>query len=289
MALSFRDLRNSKLLMLKTELAQAAHVFAKQTDEAVLIHAAGQLEKACYAVLGPQISREVYVHRCEMVRDTLLGEYGEFLETTLAEQFLAGLLTATEVVTDGVLSGPTGERQRCRAMFYRTLGKDPGFGSPETDGRRRDYASRIERSCYNAAIKSCIVSEDALLRSWKSEAFVGVYSARCGTLNCNLDRDSSVVRQHGAFALARLLSGEWSPDAMGEYASTKLCPQAGQREREEITLRNQQRVVEKSSRLYRCPNCRARDCVYREVQTRGLDESATIFCTCRQCGAQFNG
>jgi len=141
-------------------------------------------------------------------------------------------------------------RQRYRAIFFRLFQADGRFVDPG------NYATRLERSCYNRVIESCTT----VVRSWDSEAFVGMYSSRCGTLVCNLDPDSSVCRAHGTHALDQLAAGHWSPDEAGRYTSGQLCPAAASRERDEITLRSQQRIEEKTSQLYQCPHCRARHC-----------------------------
>mmetsp|Transcript_8823 Transcript_8823/g.22766 ORF Transcript_8823/g.22766 Transcript_8823/m.22766 type:complete len:167 (+) Transcript_8823:125-625(+) len=38
---------------------------------------------------------------------------------------------------------------------------------------------------------------------------------------------------------------------------------------------------------YPCPKCRARDCVYTQLQTRSADEPMTTFCQCKQCGKRW--
>ena len=236
---------------------------------------AQQLEAACCALVCPGLggrepdvrTRELYVRRCEKVRKSLTQKHGEFLEFSLAVLLARGLMPAAALVQDETLDAyiDVEPRQRCRAMFYQTLGKDPRFGAEEP---RRDYTLRLERSCYNAVIENCSASSEAVIRNWESEAFVSAYSARCGTVNCNLDPGSSVVRRHGLYAIDQLATGAWSPDEVGKMTSAELCPNAAAREREEITIRSQQKVIEKTSQLFPCPKCRARNCTYREVQTR---------------------
>jgi DNA-directed RNA polymerase subunit M/transcription elongation factor TFIIS len=296
MSLNFHDLRGGFVSMIGNTLERAFGTDERK-EAAVVRDLAQQLETACWALVCLQLpgnrepdarTRDLYIRRCEKVRKSLTQKHGEFLEYTLAQLLARGMMRAAVLVLDETLDAYTDvePRQRCRAMFYQTLGKDPRFGAEEP---RRDFTLRLERSCYNAAIESCSASSEAVIRNWESDAFISVYSARCGTVNCNLDPDSSVVRRHGRYAIDRLATGVWSPDDIGKMTSAELCPDAAVREREEITIRSQQQVVEKTSQLYRCPKCRARNCTYREVQTRGLDEPATIFCTCKECGAQFNG
>jgi DNA-directed RNA polymerase subunit M/transcription elongation factor TFIIS len=227
--------------------------------------------------------RAAYIQRCEELRRALERPYGDFLETTLGEQLMFDKLTPSEVLIKCTEPYNITPRQRYQSIFYKVFANDNRFTNP------KNYAIRLERSCYNQSIKMCTQMDAPIIRSWDSEEFVAIYSSRCGTILCNLDPTSCVCRAHGIYALDQLASGSWSPDNMGKYQSAELCPAAAIRERAEITLRSQQIINEKTSQLYRCPSCRTRNCTYREVQTRALDEPATIFCTCKNCGTEFTG
>lgn len=213
--------------------------------------------------------------------------YGEFLEWTLAEKVLSGETGLEALMSPKTLEADEAPspRDQCRAMFYRSLKKDTRLSGEEVRGHARD----IEKSCYIEALKQCKASESPPVRSWDSPAFVNVYSSRCGTVNSNLDPESSVTRLHGAILLERLVIRDLEPSALGSMTSAQLCPEAGSRARREIMLRSQQKIQEKSSKLFRCPFCGARNCTYQEVQKRALDEGADFVCTCLECRQQFNG
>ena len=161
-------------------------------------------------------------------------------------------------------------------------------------GSLADVARRLERGCYNRALDLCKESADNHKRRWDSEMFVAVYSGRAATLLANLDCDGGVASHLGGggappHALAKILAGEWHPQALGAMTADQLCPQAGEAERSLIGRRSLQKVAEKVSSLFSCPQCRARRCTYRQVQIGAADEPSTFMCTCLACGANFEG
>ena len=218
--------------------------------------------------------------------------YGDFLEATLAAQVADGRIELASVATAAVYEAhaEVGPRQRARALFYDVLAQDSRFDSAE-DGMRREYATQIERGCYNAAISRCISSADSYCRQWDSRMFVSVYSARCGLVSANIDPAGTVVRsvEGGSWALDRLASGAWSPEALGAMSATELCPQAGKAERDAVLHRLNQKVEEKTSSLFACPRCHKRNHTYRQIQIGSGDEPSTFMCTCKECGENYEG
>jgi hypothetical protein len=183
-----------------------------------------------------------------------------------------------------------GPRQRARALFYSVLARDPRFDSA-ADKVRREYACQIERGCYNATIGRCVSSADSYRRQWDSRMFVSVYSARCGLVSANIDPAGTVVRsvEGGSWALDRLASGAWCPEALGAMSATELCPQAGKAERDSVMRRCNQTIEEKTSSLFACPRCHKRNHTYRQLQIGASDEISTFMCTCKECGENYEG
>ena len=50
-----------------------------------------------------------------------------------------------------------------------------------------------------------------------------------------------------------------------------------------------QKIEIKTSTMFKCPKCGARDAEYKSVQLRGPDEPATYVCRCNKCKSRFNG
>lgn len=197
-------------------------------------------------------------------------------------------------------AGPTRDdscRDDIRDLFVGCLDRcsaAPGAFEESGQGSLADVARRLERGCYNRALEQCKESADNHKRRWDSEMFVAVYSGRVATLLANLDCDGGVASHLGdggapPHALAKILAGEWHPLALGAMTADQLCPQAGEAERSLIGRRSLQKVAEKVSSLFSCPQCRARRCTYRQVQIGAADEPSTFMCTCLACGTNFEG
>ena len=255
---------------------------------------AERLEQTCLDVaqsVGPDY-RARYASAYNGLCKALPHVYGEFLEATLAVQVLDERVALTVAVDPVAYQAYTQiePRQRGRALFYSVLIQDPRFDSPE-DAKRRDYASRIERGCYNASIVRCVDSADSYRRQWDSPMFVAVYSARCGLVSANIDPTGMVVQgvEGGSWALDKLAAGEWNPEGLGAKSATELCPQAGKAVRDEVMIRVNQKIDEKTSSLFACPRCHKRNHTYRQVQIGAGDEPSTFMCTCKECGENYEG
>ena len=148
-----------------------------------------------------------------------------------------------------------------RRLFVRTLlHAAPEFA--ENRALTLETAREIEISCYNAAVRTSISSEEPPRRQWDSPLFVDVYSTRCGTIAVFLDPGSAPCRAYGATLARRLLAAApvdglppIRPDEVGNLSEKELCPRATEAERAEIKKRSEQKVVVKESNLFRCPHC----------------------------------
>lgn len=147
----------------------------------------------------------------------------------------------------------------------------------------------IEKSCYNAIIKNSKQSEDPPCRHWDSPIFVDIYSNRCGAIYNLLDPESVTNKYYKSGLLQDIFDGKIDPKDIGLKSEKDLCPQATQKERDEIAIRSEQQVKEKKSNLFRCPNCKKREVTYTEVQLRALDEAPDYLCKCLNCNYRFRG
>lgn len=250
-----------------------------------------RLEEACYAQaqLFGTTSPADYMATYDGLSRALPEKYGDFLEATLAAHIANGQVTPENAATPEVYEAhlSVDPRLRMRSHFYEILARDARF----SDQKRRDYATRIERGCYNASILRCIESAESYRRQWDSPMFRNVYSSRCGIISANIDPLGSVVQgvEGGTWALDCLASGERPPEDLGAMSAAELCPRAGQAERDEVKLRLDQKVCEKTSALFACPRCHGRNHTYRQVQIGSGDEPSTFMCTCKECGNNYEG
>ena len=147
---------------------------------------------------------------------------------------------------------------------------------------------RIERSCYNKAIDQCKESSESYIRQWDSSMWINLYSAKTGIVIKHIDPESTVVKQYGSL-MPKILSNEINIDNIGYMSEHELCPIANQGIRDNINHRMNQKIEIKTSTMFKCPKCGARDAEYKSVQLRGPDEPATYVCRCNKCKSRFNG
>ena len=147
----------------------------------------------------------------------------------------------------------------------------------------------LERSVYNKAIRNCQSQGTSVIRSWKNPTFISYYSTRASTIYLNINPRSSIVQSHGNRIGVGLLEGAFDPLVVGESTESELCPSGSKNESAIVEIRRKQKVEEKTSSWWTCPNpgCKAQSCTYREVQDRSADEPASIYCTCTKCGTNF--
>jgi DNA-directed RNA polymerase subunit M/transcription elongation factor TFIIS len=249
-----------------------------------------ELEKACFSVCKG--AKPEYVKLYGSLCKVLPKKTGAFLDATLAVKVARGDVAVEEAIDPSVHEEMQKKdpRKVCRALFYEILAQDTRFDS-DNDQKRREYATSIERGCYNAALERCDTSPDSYRRQWTSEMFVNVYSAYCGRVSSNIDPRGLVMKrvEGGSWALDCLAEGKWQPEDLGAMTATQLCPMAGKKERDEIMHRQNQKVEEKTSSLFACPRCHKRNHTYRQVQIGAGDEPSTFMCTCKECGENYQG
>ena len=287
-----RNLRESGLALILITLGKNLPNATKQRVRELSM----KLENACFdqATAARSGKRDIYIKSFGGLCRAFPQKFGEFLESTLAESVASDRVTLEDSVKPETYQAylSVSSRQTGRALFFRVLLKDSRF-----DKNRADFARRIERGCYNMAITRCEDSEDSYRRQWDSRMFISVYSARCGVVAQNLDPKGSVAatcRKLGSqnkniWALDHLADGSWKPENLGAMTATELCPLAGKEERTKVSRRLEQKVDKKTSSLFACPRCHARNCTYRQVQIGAADEIGTFMCECQECNENYEG
>ena len=150
----------------------------------------------------------------------------------------------------------------------------------------RDFSARIENSLFEFVSEHCRKSSHMYQIHWDNPVFKERYNDRLSIVLNHIIPDSLTCKRFGPLVLNKLKSGELSPEDLGKLDETSLCPEAIEKECEEIRIRAKQRVTKKFSTLFKCPQCGKKECETRETQTRSLDEAADIFCLC-VCGHNF--
>lgn len=235
--------------------------------------------------------RQHYTSTIRSVNMYLTAQVGPFPDNIIGLQFADGELAPADLVERCYTPVENPDpREIIRRLFVRTLmsAHDSYYQNRELT---LDVARALEVSCYNAVVRTSKESEEPPRRQWSSDAFVDIYSTRCGTISTLLDPTSSVCKSYGSTLVMQLLNGALTPDELGDMTEQSLCPQATAAERVEIAARVIQKVDEKESNLFRCPHegCGARKCTYRQVQRRSLDEAPDYLCYCLVCHHRFTG
>lgn len=257
---------------------------------ATLAHLAAALEEQIHAVAQrDRAYKPAYATALQQVTRALGEQDGPYPDDIVAAMYAAGRRSAADVVSRALESqgAPLDHREVIRRLFVKALMREPAYARDRAGALA--VARAAELSCYNASVRTSKESEEPPRRQWDSAPFVDIYSTRCGTIAALLDPDSASCQEYGPVLVGRLLSGELSPDQLGDMTEKELCPQATAAERAEIERRSGQTIQEKESIMFRCPHCGVRRCTYREVQRRSLDEAPDYLCHCLNCDRDFTG
>jgi len=241
-------------------------------------HYAQKLEKEIYEILNIN-----YIKQIGNIKMLLTIHDGYFPDDLLGIKYIHGLINAKDILffDECKISNPRFQIIKLFVLLLYKYKIDKEF--------TLEAAKTIERSCYNAIIKNSKQSEDPPCRQWDSPIFVEIYSNKCGMIYNLLDPTSNTCKIYGSTLLQQVLEESIDLKEIGYKSEKELCPQAMQKEKDEIALRSEQHVVEKESNLFRCPNCKERRVTYREVQLRALDEAPDYLCKCLNCKHRFKG
>lgn len=243
-----------------------------------------QFELTLYNML----SEYEYITKVYMVTNMLSIQDGFFPDDILGCKYLTNKITVKEIMNFDTTTLNNNPRHTIIKMYVTLLIKShPTFAKDKN--LTLSIAKTIEKTCYAIIIKSSKQSEDPPCRQWTSPLFLEMYSNRCGIIYNLLNPESSSCRLYGSTLLQSIIDGTIDISMIGSMSEKELCPQATQKERDEISLRSEQRVIEKESNLFKCPNCKERRVTYREVQLRAIDEAPDYLCKCLKCNHRFKG
>lgn len=294
----FESLRNGERQLLLKKLIEhmAASILtadvpdtpASTPDAVILEQKARRLERAIY---NQSVRNSVSIQG-NGIQDIYISIYqyvDEYLSNTQEsmDKLISGDMKPEKIIAEAIIDKVYSPREEIQKMFVRSLLKAPEFANKTK--LVNDIAKKIEVSCYNASVKISKDSEDPPRRQWDSVSFVDIYSTRCGTINNLLDSDLKSCKIYGNDLITKLHDGIINPEHLGDMSAADICPAALAIERTEISKRNEQKIIYKTSKLFKCCHCGARECTYKEVQRRALDESPDYICVCLKCNRNFIG
>lgn len=139
----------------------------------------------------------------------------------------------------------------------------------------------IEESCYNATIKKA--TEEMIYINWDNYKFSYSYQLCHNKITKNLDIDSEV---NSSYLIDTIINDTISMSDIhniAEWKSDKLCPEKSDIIKQNLIMRNSQKLNYKTSSLYTCRNCKKRSVTIKEYQGRSLDEGTNLSLTCLFC------
>lgn len=136
----------------------------------------------------------------------------------------------------------------------------------------------IEKSCYNATIKKS--NELLIYINWENSKFTYMYQLFCNKITKNLDSDSEV---NNAYLINAIINDEIDLKNIAELPSDKLCPEKSDIIKQNLIMRNSQKLNYKTSSLYTCRNCGKKSVTIKTMQLKSLDEGENLSLVCQFC------
>ncbi len=141
-----------------------------------------------------------------------------------------------------------------------------------------DIIINIELSCYNQTITKS--DELLIFQSWENEKFVYLYYLTCNKITKNLDIESEVCSD---YLINLIINDQININKIGSMTSEDLNPEKSKSIKQNINIRNNQEIKEKTSILYSCKNCGKKEVTIKEYQGRSLDEGTNLSLSCQFC------
>lgn len=161
-----------------------------------------------------------------------------------------------------------------RANVINLLGNKTGLAA--------DVIKDLEIGIFNWTIEQC--NAKRMVNNWKNPRFQDIYLEKSRSVLSNLDKESYLGN---ASLVTRIAAKEFLPHELPFMKPENLFPERWKEtietyyKRTEYSYENHEMAM---TDQFKCGKCKSRQCVYREMQTRSADESATIFVRCCNCG-----
>lgn len=140
-----------------------------------------------------------------------------------------------------------------------------------TSHDRDDIIRRVERACWNTAIIK--TQAMGLVNNVRDPTFLQVYSDENYRLICLLK--STVILEK--------LRDPAVANNVCNISSEMLAPDLFQELRDDINMRQNQQVEQKTSSAYECKKCKNRRTTFLQFQSRSLDEESKQSIKCMVC------
>jgi len=169
------------------------------------------------------------------------------------------------------------QRMAIRKIIGQTCAENCAAWEELPNIRKDALARRIERSCFNATIASCI--DDGIDRLFTEKKFIERYSSICFRVISNLNKN--VVAQ--STLIEDILAKRVDETEIATLASDQLCAEANLAIRETIAARMSQKAHIKVSKSHTCRKCQCKETIVVEYQGRASDEASSFSIRCVNC------
>lgn len=145
------------------------------------------------------------------------------------------------------------------------------------DERKNTIIKLLERECFNKTVDYAI--KEGVDRRFIDKQFREKYSLECSRVISNLDPKFC----GSSYLIQKLILGEIKPEDVAHMPTHELCPEANKKLRDEIDLRQKQKIERKVCTSYVCRKCKGNQTVKIEYQARAADEASTLSVKCLLC------
>lgn len=153
-----------------------------------------------------------------------------------------------------------------------------------TQEEKINLCINIELSCYTYTLSRA--REDNIVLTWNSVNFCNYYHEICARLLANFD---SRIREPNEYLIESILNKKIHIMDLPKLSANELCPDKYQDIINRINRAKDVSFTIKTSSMYKCRKCFARECKIENRQNRSLDEGVNLTITCMSCQHQWNG
>jgi DNA-directed RNA polymerase subunit M/transcription elongation factor TFIIS len=168
-------------------------------------------------------------------------------------------------------------REKSKKIFHDAFQHDDEWKSLTKD-QQDTIVRRIERCCHAKTVKEC--TDQFIPRLWSEPRFIERYSTECYRIVSNIDATSIVA---SSYLAKKIIRGEVDLRYICDIPNHELNPAGSQDERDELSVRMQQKVNNKYCKD-KCRNCGQLKVRYAEHQTKASDELSNFHYKCDGCG-----
>lgn len=172
--------------------------------------------------------------------------------------------------------------RRMMLLLLSTLFEKHPLIKTITFNEKSNIIINIELSCFNKSIKKS--NKKMYIIDWNNKVFENLYRSIINKITKNLDIDSEV---HSDYLITKIINKNIDINNIAYLNSNDLCPEKSDNIINTLKIRNNQKLVFKTSILYTCRNCKFKKVIIKQVQLKSQDEGFNLSLTCTFCNNKW--